>query len=65
MENVAKMILGRLVILGDVGEMGQVVGILAGPVDVADLVLADGLLSSGNHASANQINDKPTSVTIR
>lgn len=41
------MILGGFVILGDVGEMGQIVGILAGPVDVADLVLADGLLSSG------------------
>jgi hypothetical protein len=33
------------VVLGDVGEMRQVIGVLAGAVDVPDLVLANQFLS--------------------
>lgn len=38
------MVLGG-VVLGDVGEMRQVIGVLAGAVDVPDLVLANQFLS--------------------
>lgn len=49
LEDVTEMILSvGLVILGDVSKMGQIVSILAGPVDVADLVFADGLLPGVN-----------------
>lgn len=48
-EHVTEMILSAgLLILGDVGEMCQIVGVLAGAVDVADVVLADGILRSVN-----------------
>lgn len=43
-EHVAVMVLGA-VVLGDVGEMRQVIGVLAGAVDVPDLVLANQFLS--------------------
>jgi len=43
-EHVAVMVLGG-VVLGDVGEMRQVIGVLAGAVDVPDLVLANQFLS--------------------
>lgn len=58
LEDVTKVILRRLLILGNVGKVGEIVGVLAGPVDVADLVLADGLLSSGRETDGkgeNQI----------
>jgi len=42
-KHVTVMIL-RNVILGDVGEMGQIIGILASAVNIADLVFANGLL---------------------
>ena len=51
------MILRRFLIFSYVGEMGKVIGILARPVDVADLMFADGFLLSGNHAFENQINE--------
>lgn len=43
-EHVAVMVLGG-VVLGDVGKMRQVIGVLAGAVDVPDLVLANQFLS--------------------
>lgn len=45
-------------VLGDVGEVGQIVGVLAGAVDVADFVLANCPLLGG---TINQIfNEKST-----
>jgi hypothetical protein len=65
LEDVTKVILRRLLILGNVGKVGEIVGVLAGPVDVADLVLADGLLSSGRETDGkgeNQIGGTKTIV---
>ena len=52
------MVLAGFLVLGDVGEMREVIGVLAGPVDVTYLVLADGLLRSGKetHTESNQRN---------
>jgi hypothetical protein len=47
LEYVTEVVLCRFVILGNVGKVGEIVGILAGPVNIANLMLADGLLSSG------------------
>lgn len=42
-------------ILGNVGKVSEIVSILTGPVDIADFVLADGLLSGGNDRREIQI----------
>lgn len=69
LEDVTKVILRRLLILGNVGKVGEIVGVLAGPVDVADLVLADGLLSSGRErrtegGKSNRRNEKPSCLLL-
>jgi hypothetical protein len=46
-EHVAVMVLGG-VVFGDVGEMRQVIGVLAGAVDVPDLMLAHQFLRGHN-----------------
>lgn len=48
LEDVTEMVLRRFMILGNVGKVSEIVSILTGPVDIADFVLADGLLSGGN-----------------
>ncbi len=64
LEDVTEVILRGFLILGNVGKVGEIVGVLAGPVDVADLVLADGLLSSGSDTTEgeNQIGGTKTVV---
>jgi len=62
LEDVTEVVLRGFLILGNVGKVGEIVGVLAGPVDIADLVLADGLLSGGNDTTGNQIGGTKTVV---
>lgn len=55
LEDVTEMVLRRFMILGNVGKVSEIVSILTGPVDIADFVLADGLLSGGNDRREIQI----------